>query len=142
MACAVASHLAQPGDNIVLDNQGVVKATPTARKGVVKDQDDHDPSYHNVTNKKLTVRWTPRHMDLSNATTYQDYVDIRENNLSDPLANIGDNRPMELPEPQPHDTLLHMQIMPMPAKSWIMQLHRQKQTAKVRWVRWVPLKHY
>ena len=30
--------------------------------------------------------------------------------------------------------------MPTPAKSWIMQLRRQKQTANVQWVSWIPLK--
>ena len=37
MACAVASQHAQPGDEIILDNQGVVKAIPVPWKGVVKD---------------------------------------------------------------------------------------------------------
>ena len=57
MACAVASDLARPGDEIVLDNQGVVKATPVPRRGVVKDQDYRDSGYRNVTTN-LTVRWT------------------------------------------------------------------------------------
>ena len=57
MACAVASDLAQPGDEIILDNQGVVKATPIPRRGVVKDQDYRDRCYHNVTTKNATVRW-------------------------------------------------------------------------------------
>ena len=35
---------------------------------------------HNVTTKKLTVRWTPGHRDLRTATTYQDYIDIQGNN--------------------------------------------------------------
>ena len=63
MACAVASHLAQPRDEIIPDNQGVVKATPVPRKGVVKDEDYRDPSYHNVTGKKIMVRWIPGHCD-------------------------------------------------------------------------------
>ena len=37
IACALASELASKGDEIVLDNPGVVKATPIKRKGVVKD---------------------------------------------------------------------------------------------------------
>ena len=37
----MASHLAQPEDEIILDNQGMVKATRIPRKGVVKDQDYH-----------------------------------------------------------------------------------------------------
>ena len=32
--------------------------------------------------------------------------------------------------------------MPTPAKAWIMQLRRQKQTADVHWVSRIPLKHY
>ena len=134
MACALASHLAQPGDEIILDNQGVVKATPTPRKGVFKHQDCCDPSDHRVTTKKLTVRWTPRHRDLRNATTYQDYVDIKGNDDSGTLANTGDNLPMDLPVPKPHDILLHGQIMLMPAESWIMQLRQRKQMADVHWI--------
>ena len=55
MASAVASDLAQPGDEIVLDNKGVVKAAPVACKGAVTDQDDRDPGYRSVTTKNLTV---------------------------------------------------------------------------------------
>ena len=73
MACAVASKLAQPGDEIILDNQGVVKATPTPRKGTVKDQDYRDPGFANVTSKAPTVCWTPGHRELKQATTYRDY---------------------------------------------------------------------
>ena len=32
--------------------------------------------------------------------------------------------------------------MPTPAKAWIMQLRRQKQTPDVHWVSWLPMKHY
>ena len=60
----------------MLNNEGLVKATPVPRRGVVKDQDYEDQGYHNVATKNLTVRWTPGHRDLNNATTYQDYVDI------------------------------------------------------------------
>ena len=42
IACALASELASAGDEIMLDNQGVVKATPMRRKGLVKDQDYRD----------------------------------------------------------------------------------------------------
>ena len=42
------------------------------------------------------------HWDLHNATTYQDYVDIKGTNDSDTLANMGDNLPMDLPVPKPH----------------------------------------
>ena len=86
MVCAVALDLAPPRDEIVLDNQGVVKATSVPCKGVVKDQDCRDHGYRNVTTKNLTVRWTPGHRDLRNATTCQDYVDIQGNNESDTLA--------------------------------------------------------
>ena len=141
MACVVALDLAQPGDEIVLDNQGVIKATLVPRRGVVKDQDYRDQSYHNVTTKNLTVRWTPGHRDLRNATTYQVHLDIQRNNDSDTLANMGDNLPMDPPPPKPHDIVLHGHIMPTPAKSWIMQLRRQKQTADVHWVSWPPLNH-
>ena len=37
IACALASALPSTGDEIILDTQGVVKATPVKRKGVVKD---------------------------------------------------------------------------------------------------------
>ena len=33
IACALASELAQEGDEVILDNQGVVKATPTKGGG-------------------------------------------------------------------------------------------------------------
>ena len=118
-------------EGIVLDNQGVVKATPVPRRGVVKDQDYRDQGYYNVTAKNLTVRWTPGHGDLRNATRYQDYVDVRGNDDPDTLANMGDNLPMDLPPPQAHDIVLHGHIMPTPAKSWIMQLRQQKQTANI-----------
>ena len=46
---ALAPELAQEGNEVILDNQGVVKATPTKRRGVVKDQDYRDIGYHNAT---------------------------------------------------------------------------------------------
>ena len=55
IGCAVASELASEGDEIILDNQGVVKATPVKRKGVVKDQDYRDIGYHNASTKRLTI---------------------------------------------------------------------------------------
>ena len=119
-----------------------MKATPVPHRGVVKDQDYRDPCSHNMTSKQLTVRWRPGHRGLHNATTYQDYIDIRGNNNSDTLANMGDNLPKHLPPPKPHDIVLHIHIMPTPAKSWIMQLRQQEHTADVHWVSWIPLKHY
>ena len=49
-------------------------------------------------------------------------MDIHGNSNSHTLANTGDNLPMDLPPPNPHDIVLHGHIMPTPAKSWIMQL--------------------
>ena len=72
--------------------------------------------------------------NLHSATTYQDYLDLQGNNDSDTLTNMRDNLPMDLPAPKPHNIILHGHIMPTPAKSWIMQLGRQKQTADVHWV--------
>ena len=69
-------------------------------------------------------------------TTY-----IQGNNDSDTLGNMGDNPPMELLSPKPHDIILHGHIMPTPATSWIMQLRRQKQMADIHGVSWIPLKH-
>ena len=74
-----------------------LKATPTPRKGTVKDQDYRDPGFANVTSKGLTVRWTPGHRELKQATTYRNYKDIIGNNDSDTVANMRDNLPMELP---------------------------------------------
>ena len=81
----------------MLDNQGAVKATPVPRRGVVKDQYYRDQGYRNVTTQNLAVRSTLGHRDLSNATTYQDYVDIQGNNDSNTLANMG--LPMDMPPP-------------------------------------------
>ena len=134
--------MAKEGDKIILDNQGVVKATPTKRKGGVKDQDYHYIGHHDVNIKRLPVRLAPGHGGLSQPATYQDYKDIQGTNESNTLANMGDNLLMETPPPEPHDIVLHSQIMPTLAKTWIMQLHRQKLTAKVHWVSWVPMKHY
>ena len=39
ITCALAFELAQEGDEVILDNQGVVKATLTRRRELVKDQD-------------------------------------------------------------------------------------------------------
>ena len=142
IACALASELAKPGDDIILDNQSVVKATPIKRKGVVKDQDYRDIGYLNSTSKRLTIRWTPGHRNLEQATTYKDYQDIQGNNHSDVLANMGDNLPMDSQQPQPHDMVITGRIMPTPAKAWIMQVRRQKQTREVHWVSWLPMKHY
>ena len=142
IACALASELASPGDDIILDNQSVVKATPIKRKGVVKDQDYRDIGYLNTSSKRLTIRWTPGHRTLEQATTYKDYQDIQGNNHSDVLANMGDNLPMDSQQPQPHDIVITGQIMPTPAKAWIMQVRRQKQTPEVHWVSWLPMKHY
>ena len=86
---------------------------------VVKDQDYRDPGYRNVTTKKLTVRWTPGHRDLSNATTYHGHIDIQGSNDLDTLAIMGDNLPMDMLLPEPYDILLHGHIMPAPAKSCI-----------------------
>ena len=129
-----ASQLAGKGDEVILDNQGVVKATPMKRKGVVKDQHYRDIGYHNASTKQLTVGWTPGHRTLEQATTYNDYKEIQGNNHSDILANIGDNLPMDSQQPQPRDIVLVGQIMPMPAKAWIMQVRSQKHTADVHWV--------
>ena len=97
IACALASEPASLGDDIILDNQSVVKATPIKRKGVVKDQDYRDIGYPNTSSKRLTIRWTPGHRTLEQATTYKDYQDIQGNNHSDVLANMGDNLPHGLP---------------------------------------------
>ena len=142
IACALASELAKPRDDIILDNQSVVKATPIKRKEGVKDQDYRDIGYLNSSSKRLTIRWTPGHRNLEQATTYKDYQDIQGNNHSDVLANMGDNLPMDSQQPQPHDIVITGQIMPTPAKAWIMQVRRQKQTPEVHWVSWLPLKHY
>ena len=93
----MASELASPADDIILDNQSVVKATPIKRKGVVKDQDYRDIGYFNTSSKRLTILWTPGHRTLEQATTYKDYQDIQGNNHSDVLANMGDNLPHGLP---------------------------------------------
>ena len=95
IACALACELASPGDDIILDNQSVVKATPIKCKGVVKDQDYRDIGYLNTSSKRLMIRWTPGHCTLEQATTYKDYQDIQGNNHSDVLANMGDNLPMD-----------------------------------------------
>ena len=92
IACALASELAKPGDDIILDNQSVVKATPIKRKGVVNDHDYRYIGYLNSTSKRPTIRWTPGHRNIEQATTYKDYQDIQD---SDVLANIGDNLPMD-----------------------------------------------
>ena len=76
IACALAFELASPGDDIILDNQSVAKATPIKRKGVVKEQDYRDIGYHNTSSKRLTMRWTPGHHTLEQATAYNDYQDI------------------------------------------------------------------
>ena len=141
IACALAFELAKFGDDIILDNQSVVKAAPIKRKGVVKDQDYDDIGYLNSTSKRLTIRWTPGHHNIEQATTYKDYQDIQGNNHSDVLANMGDNLPMDSQQPQPHDIVIKGQIMPTPAKAWIMQVRRQKQTPEVHWVSWLPMKH-
>ena len=120
----------------------MVKATPTKRRGVVKDQDYRDIGYHNASTKRLTIRWTPRHRKLEQATTYDDYNDIQGNSHSDASANMGDNLSMDSRLPQPHNIVLVGQIMPTPAKAWIMQVRRQKHTAEVHWVSWIPMKHY
>ena len=112
------------------------------RKGVVKDQDYRDIGHHNASTKRLTIRWTPGHRTLEQATTYNDYKDIQGNNHSDVLANMGANLPMDSQQPQPHYIVLVGQIMPTPAKAWIMQVRRQKHTAYAHWVSWLPMKHY
>ena len=142
IACVLASELASPGDDIILDNQSVVKATPINRKVVVKDQDYRDIGYHNASSKQLTIRWTPGHRTLEQATTYNNYQDIQGNNHSDVLANMGDNLPMDSQQPHPRDIVIIGQIMPTPPKAWIMQVRRQKQTLEVHWVSWLPMKHY
>ena len=67
IACALAFELANEGDEIVLDYQGVIKATPIKRKGVVKDQDYRDIGYQNASTKRLTIQWTPGHRTLEQA---------------------------------------------------------------------------
>ena len=94
----------------------LVKATTAPCKGVVKDQYYRDPGYQNVKTENLLVRWTPGHRELHSATTYRDYLDIQGNNDSDTMANMGDDFPMEMPPPKPHDIVLHGHIMPTPAK--------------------------
>ena len=139
-----------PGSHPVEGCSGSGTDVPPTGKRVVKEQDYRDLGYNNTTRKQLTVRWTPGHRKLSQAMTYQDYLDINGNNTSNELANMGDNLPMEFPRPRPYNTVLHGQIMPTPVKSWIMQLHgqtmpslvkswimqlhRQKHMAEVHWV--------
>ena len=142
VACALASELAREGDEVILDNQGVVKATPTKRRGVVKDQDYRDIGHPNASTKCLTIRWTPGHRKLEQATTYNDHKDIQGNNNSGMLANMGDNVPMDSRPPQPHDIVQVGQIMPTPAMAWNMQVRRQKHTTDVHWVSLIPMKHY
>ena len=127
----MASELGSEGDEVILDNQGVVKATPMKRKGVVKDQDYRDIGYHNASTKRLTIQWTPGHRTLEQATTYSDYKGIQVNNHSDVLANMGDNLPMDSLQTQPHDITVLGQIMPTLAKAWVMQVRRQKHTPEV-----------
>ena len=93
IACALASELAQEGDEVILDNQGVVKATPTKQRGVVKDQDYRDIGYHNETNETTHYSLDPRAPEAR--VSNNDYKDIQGNNHSDTLANMGDNLPME-----------------------------------------------
>ena len=131
IACALASKLASERDEIILDNQGVVTATPMKRKGVAKDQDHREIGYHNASPKQLTIRWTPGHLTLEQATTYSDYKDIQGNKHSNVLTNMDDNLPMDSQQPQPHDIVLIGQIMPTLAKAWIMQVRRQKHTPEV-----------
>ena len=138
----LASELAKSADDIILHNQSVVKATPINRKGVVKDHDCRDTGHHNASSKRLTIRWTPGHRTLEQATTYSDYQDIQGNNHSDVLANMGDNLPVDSQQPQPHDIVIIRQIMPTPAKAWMMQVRRQKHTLEVHWVSLLPMKHY
>ena len=109
---------------------------------MVKDQDYRDIGYHNALTKCLTICWTPGHRKLEQATTYNDYKDIQGNNHFDTLANMRDNLPMDSRQPQPHDIVLVGQIMPTPAKAWIMQVRGQKHTTDVHWVSWIPMKHY
>ena len=49
---------------------------------------------------------------------------------------------MDSRQPQPHDIVLVGQILPTPAKAWIMQVRRQKHTAHVHLVSWILMKHY
>ena len=76
IAWALAYELAKPGDDIILDNQSVGKATPIKRKGVVKDQNYRDTGYLNFSSKRVTIQWTPGHRYPEQATTYKDYQDI------------------------------------------------------------------
>ena len=56
IACVLVSGLAHEGDEVVLDHQGVVKAIPTRRGVVVKDQVYRHIGYHNALTKYLTIR--------------------------------------------------------------------------------------
>ena len=67
-----------------------------ARKGVVKNQDYHDPGYKK---QHTQTRWALGHWKVHQATTYHDYQDIHGDNNSDTLANMGDTLPMDLPLP-------------------------------------------
>ena len=95
IAFALASELAIGGEEVILDNQGVVNATPIKRKGFVKDQAHRDIGYHNASTKQLTIRSTPGHRTLEQATTFHNYKGIEGNNHSNVLANMGDNLPMD-----------------------------------------------
>ena len=55
---------------------------------------------------------------------------------------MDDNLPMDSGEPEPQNIVLVGRFMPTPAKAWIMQVRRQKHTADVHWVSWIPMKHY
>ena len=65
---------------MILNNQGVVKATPVKHKRNVKDQGHRAVGYHNVTTKHVGAWWTPTHWGLCQANGYKDHQDILGSN--------------------------------------------------------------
>ena len=85
------------------------------------------------------MRWTPEHRELTQATTYHDCKVMQGIGECNMLAKMGDKLPTDTPPAKPHDVV--GQIMPTPAKTGIVQLHKQKHMIGVHWVSWLPMKH-
>jgi hypothetical protein len=141
VACTIAATLAKPQDIIKLDNKACANSIAVKRARVVPDQDFRDLAYQEISAKNLLVQWTPGHVNLHETPTYASFRDARGNHAADEMAKIGTllQYPAH-PTTHPWDILLNGSKLPLPPKTWIMKLRRQKVVEAAHWTTWLPLK--
>ena len=141
VACALACALAKVADTIKLDNRACATCIAQQRTREVPDQDFRDLACQEISQKNLTILWTPGHVSLNDTQTYTAYKDARENGRADSCARLGTLLPHNPPLLcNPWDIILHGTKLPTPPRAWLMKMRSQKVLTNTHWTTWLPLK--